>query len=236
MNLRVREDDVAYEPVERLRADSATGELWLPDQEVDAGHTVLHGDELAVRRIVGHTVRLDESTGPVVQEDQIGVGRLASFDLRQVVVDNLVVGFAVGPPEVDVLALQPLVQEWEIARNQRAKADPHANSSASSSASVLVNGCSSARSAGSRCFGRRGPTTTAVTHGWANNQEIASVAESTPRRSASSANRSSAVNVSGLRRCSYGSGRIAIRDPSCGGSSGLYFPVSQPPASGLYGV
>jgi len=52
------------------------------------------------------------------------------------------------------------------------------------------------------CSGRRGPTTTAVTHGCASSHASASVAESTPRRSAISANRSRAAKVSGRRRCS----------------------------------
>lgn len=45
-----------------------------------------------------------------------------------------------------------------------------------------------------------------------------------------------AENVASLRRCSYGPGRIDIREPLGAGSPRLYLPVSQPPASGLNGV
>jgi len=236
VNLRIGEDDVAHETIERLGADTAADRICLPDQEIDAGDPVLDGDELLVLRIVGHSIRLNESGRPIGQDDQIEVGGIASFDRRQVMLDNLFVCLSIRPPAADVLALEPLVEERQVGRRQRAKLDLHSKSADTSSASALDKGCSSASSAGSRCVGRRGPTTTAVTHGWANNQEIARVAESTPRRVAISASRSSAVNVSGLRRCSYGPGRIDIREPSGAGSSRLYFPVSQPPASGPYGV
>src|SRR5712691_1852620 len=186
--------------------------------------------------MVGDVVRLDEARRTVVDEDHVEIGGLAPLDRREIVLDDVLVGLTFAPPLPDVLALKPLVHQTEIVRSHPPESDRHAKRAASSPTSVCESCRSSARSAGSRCSGRRGPTMTAVTSGCASSHAIASVAVSAPRRAAASANRSKASNVLSVRRCAYGSGRIDMREPGGGGSLRLYFPVSHPPASGLNGA
>ena len=57
-----------------------------------------------------------------------------------------------------------------------------------------------------------------------------------PRSRARSSNASSASKTRSSWKWRYGSGRSVMRDPAGGSSPRRYFPVSQPPASGLYGV
>src|SRR5262249_3879188 len=82
----------------------------------------------------------------------------------------------------------------------------HVNNSVSLSRSTRV---SRAFHAGSRCPGRRGPTTTPPTTGFARTHASDNVAGS-PRRASSSM----AANTSGRTKSSYGSGRSVILEPA----------------------
>src|SRR5690242_5533799 len=62
--LVTREDDVVDEPAQRLRADAATRQVGLPDEEIDAGDISACVDERVVLGIVRDEVRLDHSGIP----------------------------------------------------------------------------------------------------------------------------------------------------------------------------
>ena len=55
----------------------------------------------------------------------------------------------------------------------------------------------------------------------------------TPRSAAPRSSPSRASKTLSVSRWRYGSGRMAIREPAGASSPRRYFPVSQPPASGL---
>ena len=97
------------------------------------------------------------------------------------------------------------------------------------SRSAGESGTSSAASTGSRCSGRDGPQTAAVTCGCESTHANASAAIETPRSAASAASRSRPSKTRSATRCSYGSGRIVIREPSGKPAPRAYLPASQPP-------
>ena len=73
--------------------------------------------------MVGQEVGLDESDRALFEHDQIEVGRLASLDRREVVLDDLVEAFASAPPSSHMLPLKPLVQERQISSDQSPEAE-----------------------------------------------------------------------------------------------------------------
>src|SRR5438046_645238 len=58
---RRREDDVARQRLEHLRAESAARELLLPDQEIDTGDALTFSNQRGPLRMVDDEVRLDHS-------------------------------------------------------------------------------------------------------------------------------------------------------------------------------
>ena len=106
-----REHDVTHELRDHFRSQSFPGLLRIRQEEVDARNTFFDVDEGLVVGVVRHEVGLDEAGGPIVDEDQIQVGGLAALDRRQVAPNHGVVALPLPPPELNVLPLQPLVQQ-----------------------------------------------------------------------------------------------------------------------------
>ena len=111
VRLWCREHDVTYELRDHFRSQSFPGLLRIRQEEVNARNTFFDVDEGLIVGVVRHEVGLDEADRPIVDEDQIQVGGLAAFDRRQVAPNHGVVALSLPPPELNVLALQPLVQQ-----------------------------------------------------------------------------------------------------------------------------
>ena len=120
---RLREDDVADERPQHLGAEALARQLFLGDEEVDAGHPIADPDDARVLRVVGDEVRLDETDRTAVEQDEVVVGRVAALDRRPVVRDDVRVGAVLGPPAPHVLTLEPFVQQAKIARLEGPKPD-----------------------------------------------------------------------------------------------------------------
>ena len=103
------EHDVPHEPRDHFRSESYPGLVRIRQEEVDARNTFFDVHEASVVGVVRHEVGLDEAGGPIVDEDQVQIGGLAAHDRRQVARDHRVVALPFPPPELNVLALQPLV-------------------------------------------------------------------------------------------------------------------------------
>ena len=97
VRLWAREDDLARERLERLRPDAAPDELFLADQEVDAGQPGLGADDRLPVGAVGDEVGLDEAGRPALDDDQVLVGP-ALLDPPPPLVDRLL--DRIAPPAI----------------------------------------------------------------------------------------------------------------------------------------
>ena len=174
-------------------------------------------DRSSDRRAEDRRARVD-----AVSADEDPRAELPPRERRDIVAECRLVSGAAA----DVL---PGVVVEALAREQLVVVDvervAHANNSVSLSRSTSS---SSDAQTGTRCAGRRGPTTTAADVGVREDPR-----ERQRRRIAEPRELLERVEDLVAHEPAYGSGRSVIREPSANGVSRVYLPVSQPPASGL---
>src|SRR6185503_18855950 len=116
-----REDDLARELLEHLRAEAAARELLLTDEQIDSGHAVAHLDDLVPLRVVRRQVGLDHPGRAPVHHDQVVLVGLAPVDrggeVAQALLDR------VAPPAADVLAAEPLAEQRQVLVAERLELD-----------------------------------------------------------------------------------------------------------------
>lgn len=117
-----REDDVAEEGPDELRAVALPDQDGLADEQVDARRRDIECEGGAVLVMVVDPVALDEADRPPVMADEEDLGRVTVSADALAVLLELVVGIRgagrVGPPPADVRLEEPAADERQVRLGQ----------------------------------------------------------------------------------------------------------------------
>ena len=95
---RHRKDDLSQELSEDASPHAPSQPFLVCEEEIDSRHAVLYSDELLILRMVRDLVRLDETCGRFVQDDEVEVCWVAALDRGEVVLRDVVQRLASRPP------------------------------------------------------------------------------------------------------------------------------------------
>src|SRR5207249_6932460 len=114
-------DDVPDEAPQDLRPEAVPDQLFLADQEVDAGDVFAELDDRVPLRVFGDEVGLDHPDRAAVDDDQVVVRRVTTLD--RVALLGELLHDRIPPPARDVLAAKPLLDLAEVVEGEWAELD-----------------------------------------------------------------------------------------------------------------